>query len=337
MLHEFRDIILSAKIARERNIKTTLVTVVAVEGSSYRRPGVRMAVHEDGRMVGAVSGGCVEKEVARQAQSVFKDGVPKLMVYDGRYRLGCEGILYILIEPFEPKPDFFDAFEAQWKIRKPFEISSYFFKEASNVPSGGSYVTFSDETTYEISKNSAIDKALEHFQQTIKPGFKLYIVGAEHDAVQLCQYASLTGWEVVIVAPPDDPKTIDNFPGASAYLGIDEHAFGKERLDEQTAVLLMTHSFVKDLKYLSEMIDKKFAYLGLLGPKHRREKMISQLLEYHPDISYAFLERIHGPCGIDIGAETPQEIAISILAEILSIVREKEPISLKDKAGGIHQ
>ena len=83
-----------------------LASVVALEGSSYRKPGVRMSIQRNGKIIGAVSGGCVEKEVLRQAESVFATNLPKLMVYDGRYRLGCEGVLYILIEPFDPDDSF---------------------------------------------------------------------------------------------------------------------------------------------------------------------------------------------------------------------------------------
>ena len=102
MLHELKKIIKSAQLGETKGIKTCLASVVSLDGSSYRRPGVRMSVQSDGKMIGAVSGGCVEKEILRQAQSVFESNLPKLMVYDGRYRLGCEGILYILIEPFQP-------------------------------------------------------------------------------------------------------------------------------------------------------------------------------------------------------------------------------------------
>ena len=132
MLHEFKDIIRSANLAKDNGIKTVLASVVALEGSSYRKPGVRMSIQENGKMIGAVSGGCVEKEVLRQALSVFETNTPKLMVYDGRYRLGCEGILYILIEPFDPEKEFFAAFEEQCISRKSFTISSTFSKEEEN-------------------------------------------------------------------------------------------------------------------------------------------------------------------------------------------------------------
>ena len=87
---------------------------------------------------------------------------------------------------------------------------------------------------------------------------------------------------------------------------------------------------------LIELKDASPAYLGMLGPSMRREKLLDQFLEYCPDVDASFVENIHGPAGLNIGAETPQEIAISILSEILSVVRKQEPISLKEKASGIH-
>tara|TARA_R110002073_G_scaffold326975_1_gene507304 strand:- start:14206 stop:15216 length:1011 start_codon:yes stop_codon:yes gene_type:complete len=336
MLHELKDIIRSANLAKSKGIKTALASVISLDGSSYRKPGVRMSVQEDGKMIGAVSGGCVEKEVLRQAQSVFETSTPKLMVYDGRYRLGCEGILYILIEPFNPDEAFFDAFEKQCVSRESFTISSSFSKKEEDRFKGGSIFYFKN-SSFSIRENYESDNSLDIFKQTVKPGFKLMIVGSEHDAVQLCKYASSTGWEVDIIAPPDDPKTIENFPGASNYFGISETEFSTLPLDSQTAVMMMTHSYIKDLKYLSSILEKEVPYIGLLGPSKRREKLINEMLERNEDISDHFFDRLYGPAGINIGAETPQEIAISILGEILSVIRNQKPISLKDKTIGIHQ
>jgi xanthine dehydrogenase accessory factor len=335
MIHELKDIIRSAKIAQSKGIKTVLASVVSLDGSSYRRPGVRMSIQENGRMIGAVSGGCVEKEILRQAQQVFKTNSSTLMEYDGRYRLGCEGILYILIEPFYPTDKFFDAFEKQCSSRKPFLINSYFSKETSKINQGSSCFHFNDQELSVSELNPK--KNLTLFSQTIKPGFKLIIIGCEHDAVQLCKYASATGWEVVIVAPIDELKSIDDFPGASDYLGINEKEFSALTFDSQTAIIMMSHSYVKDLKYLSELVEKEISYIGLLGPSKRREKLLHDLLEKNDLISDDFFDKIYGPAGINIGAETPQEIAISILAEILSVIRNQKPISLKDKQIGIHQ
>ena len=335
MIHELKDIIRSAKIAQSKGIKTVLASVVSLDGSSYRRPGVRMSVQENGKMIGAVSGGCVEKEILRQAQHVFKTNSSILMEYDGRYRLGCEGILYILIEPFHLSKTFFDAFEKQCSSRKSFLINSYFSKETSERAQGSTCFHFGDQEL-SVSKLKP-EKKLNLFSQTIKPGLKLIIIGCEHDAVQLCKYGSATGWEVEIVAPIDELKTIDDFPGAANYYGINEKEFSTISIDSQTAVVIMSHSYVRDLKYLSELLGKDVNYIGLLGPSKRREKLLNDLIEKNDLISEGFFDKLYGPSGINIGAETPQEIAISILAEILSVIRNQKPIYLKDKQIGIHQ
>jgi len=335
MIHELKDIIRSAKIAQSKGIKTVLASVVSLDGSSYRRPGVRMSIQENGRMIGAVSGGCVEKEILRQAQQVFKTNSSTLMEYDGRYRLGCEGILYILIEPFYPTDKFFDAFEKQCSSRKPFLINSYFSKETSKINQGSSCFHFNDQKLSVSELNPK--KNLTLFSQTIKPGFKLIIIGCEHDAVQLCKYASATGWDVDIVAPIDELKTINDFPGATNYCGINEKELNGFSFDSQTAVVIMSHSYVRDLKYLYELVGKEVVYIGLLGPSKRKEKLLNDLIEKSDLISEGFFDKIYGPSGINIGAETPQEIAISILGEILSVIRNQKPIYLKDKQIGIHQ
>lgn len=335
MLHELKNIVHTAKDAKGLKIKTALASVVSLKGSSYRGPGVRMSVQESGKMIGALSGGCVEKEILRQAQRVFETNAPLLIEYDGRYRLGCEGILTILIEPFNPEEDFFSAFERQYSSREPFEIVSYFSKEPSKKNEGGSCFIFSNDH-FPISKTK-IEKGLDEFHQIIKPNFKLIIVGSEHDSVQLCSYAAATGWEVDIVSPTKDYKTIENFPGASNYFEMNEIEFGRIDVDSQTAVIIMTHNYARDLKYLSALGTKKIEYIGLLGPSERREKILHDLLEKNELLSDGFLDTIYGPTGINIGAETPQEIAISILAEILSVFRKQKPISLKDKQIGIHQ
>lgn len=336
MLHELKDIVRSAKLAKQQGIQTALASVVSLDGSSYRRPGVRMSIQSDGKMIGAVSGGCVEKEVLRQAQSVFETHQPKLMVYDGRFRLGCEGILYILIELFDPEEAFYTAFEEQYTSRKPFRIDSFYSKKEENRYKGFSRFHLNDQS-FVMSPNTLNNNSLEVFEQTIKPGFKLVIIGSEHDAVQLCKYASATGWEVDIIAPPDDPKSIEIFPGATNYMGISEEEFSMMEFDAQTAMMFMTHSYVKDLKYLSTAIHKEVPYIGLLGPSKRREKLINEMLERGLDVSDEFFDRLHGPAGINIGAETAQEIAISVMAEILTVIRNQKPLSLKDKIGGIHQ
>ena len=335
MTHEFKDIVKAHLKAKKDGFKTILATVVALDGSSYRKPGVRMLIIESDDMIGAVSGGCVEKDILRQSQSVFKDGISRIMTYDGRYRLGCEGILYILLEEFKPNEVFFNVFENCLKIRQEFAIHSNYLKEEGIVKGIGSIVKI-EEHTYALSSKTETKGKLLQFSQNMPPCFKLMIFGAEHDAVTLCQLASFNGWEVTVVSGPLESKTIENFPGATAFYSVSPDNLELNSIDSETAIVLMSHNFANDLKYLLELKDTKPVYIGMLGPSHRREKILSQFIEYCPEVDEQFLELIHGPAGLNIGAETPQEIAISILSEILSVVRSKTPMMLKEKIGGIH-
>ncbi len=335
MTHELKKIIKAFKAAKNKKLKTVLATVVALEGSSYRRPGVRMLIREDGKMVGAVSGGCVEKEVFLQAQSVFSDAIPKMMTYDGRYRLGCEGILYILIEPFEPEADFLTFWDNILKDRHPFQVISHFFKQEGVNPEFGSFFRFMDR---EIPVGPSFERnvKMDVFEQKMQPCFKLVVIGAEHDAVQLCLFASLTGWEVTIVAAASEEKKITDFPGAEKFEAIEPEMLSVDDIDDQTALMIMTHSYVRDLKYLLALKDTRPVYLGLLGPSQRRERLLGEFIERHPEVSDGFIDSIHGPAGLNIGAETPQEIALAIMAEILSVTRDQKPMMLKNKSGRIH-
>lgn len=334
MTHEFKHIIEQAILARAKGLKSVLASVVALDGSSYRRPGVRMLIREDNTMVGAVSGGCVEKEVALQAQSVFKTGKSKMMTYDGRYRLGCEGVLYILLEEVHLQNDFEEAFFECLKLRESFKVSSKYKKEAGVFMGLGSKVVIKGDY-FHLSQRDEMLNLLE-FHQTMSPRFKLIIIGAEHDAVQLCQYAALTGWEVTVVAGNSEPKKIDNFKGAETLVTTTPEALDVDVIDNQTAIVLMTHNFAYDLRYLVALRHTNPNYIGLLGPSKRREDLLTQFLEYCPDISDDFLDLIHGPAGLDIGSETPQEIAISIVSEILAYTRCRSGVQLSTRVGAIH-
>ena len=335
MTFELKKIVEAYLIAKEHKMKTVLATVVALEGSSYRRPGVRMMIREDDKAIGAVSGGCVEKEVVRQAQTVFNDGISKMMTYDGRYRLGCEGLLYILIEPFDPSKIFLDAFQDNLRKRSPIQASCYYSKSEGCNKSFGSVFSMG-QNKIPIRDSFELDKNLMVFNQDMDPCFKLFIIGAEHDAVQLSTFAALTGWDVTVVAAPSEAKTLVDFPGAQELLCVDSESLSIENIDNQTAVLLMTHSYVKDLKYLLRIRNTQPAYLGILGPAKRREKLFNELIERYPEIDDSFFDTIYGPSGLNIGAETAQEIAIAIMAEILTVVRQQKPIMLKHKSSPIH-
>ena len=335
MMQELKQIVNAYKRAKSVNVKAVLATVVDLDGSSYRKPGVRMLILENDDMIGAVSGGCVEKEVLRQARSVFIDGKSKMMTYDGRYRLGCEGVIYILLEEFKPEKEFIQRFDMALTNRESLEIESVYLRKEGVFPDIGSFVNINGQR-FSLSGIKEINESVNLFRQELKPCFKLIILGAEHDAVQLCQLAAATGWEVEVVSGVSEPKTIKNFPGAQNFVATLPEAYDLSSVDSETAVMIMTHSFANDLKWLMALKDSHPAYLGLLGPVKKRESLISGLLEYEPNISESFLDSIHGPAGLNIGSVTSQEIAISIIAEILAVKRNQTPMPLREKTGNIH-
>ncbi|WP_405297012.1 XdhC family protein [Algibacter sp. Ld11] len=339
MTHEFIDIVHQAIELEKQHLKSVLASVVALDGSSYRRPGVRMLIDEHGNMTGAVSGGCVEKEILRQSALVFQTGQSKMMTYDGRYRLGCEGVLYILIEPILFSSTFVERFFECVEQRDSFEIQSFYNKSEGIFTGVGSLVKFESREVFAIHKDFEYvtnSESLTIFSQSMTPRFKLLIIGGEHDAVQLCKYAAFTGWDVEIISGISDSRSLSNFPGAKMFKAVSLEDMDVARIDQQTAVVLMTHNFASDLRYLVALQATNPAYIGLLGPSRRREDLLNQFVEYCSDVSEVFLDCIHGPAGLDIGAETPQEIAVSIISEILAIVRNKNPKSLSRKSGRIH-
>ena len=335
MTHELKQIIQAYLEGEKSGVKSVLATVVALDGSSYRRPGVRMLIHENGEMVGAVSGGCVEKEVLRQATSVFEKGEAKVMTYDGRYRLGCEGILYILIELFSPSQELVNAFMETIKSRASIVISSYYLNEVSQNFGFGSEILL-QENTYPVYHQAKLNTNSDKFVQNLKPCYRLIIIGSEHDAVQLCSFASGMGWEVSVIAHPTEEKQLKDFPGALSLEGVIAEEMDVSQIDQHTAIILMTHRYVKDLQFLIALQNSCPVYLGLLGPNKRREKLLNEFIEHCPEVNDTFFDHVYGPAGLNIGAETPHEIAIAVLAEILAVIRAKEPMSLRDKKGGIH-
>ena len=331
MTHELKHIIEKALEFQQNGLKSILATVVALDGSSYRKPGVRMLITEDGQMIGAVSGGCVERDIAEQARSVFQDGVPKVMTYDGRYRLGCEGVLYILIEPLVITEPFIAAFAACLQARQPMQVTSCFRRKEGTSAGYGTVISFNEGSTLSLRKDysPAADPALQSFKQSLAPCFQLYIFGGEHDSVKLCSMASALGWEVQVVTSVRDPKTLADFPGASSVTA-EAPELVQPMIDKDTAVVLMTHNYAQDLKFLLKIAPFHPRYIGILGSKKRQEKLVDDIFTHQPDFNFELVEHIYSPAGLHIGSVTPEEIALSILAEILAVYRGMAPNSLRD-------
>jgi xanthine/CO dehydrogenase XdhC/CoxF family maturation factor len=175
------------------------------------------------------------------------------------------------------------------------------------------------------------------YTQELTPLFKLIIIGGEHDAVKLCKIAATLGWEVEIITSTKDSKQLTDFPGANKVISESPETIKFNNINDNCALVLMNHSYVQDLKYVIALAKQQPRYIGILGAPSRRERLFNELFEYEPDTTEAFLDSIYTPAGLHIGAQTPEEIGVSIIAEILAVIRVKEPFSLRRLEGKIHK
>lgn len=335
MTYEFSSIVAAYQQLQARGIRAVLATLVELEGSSYRRPGVQMLFGEDGTMVGALSGGCIEQEVFRSAQKVFNGQEALVIEYDGRYRLGCEGKLWILIEPLVLSNSFLNQFSQSLEERSGFRFISYF--EPIDQASGnyGSGIQFENSELLSLRPEKIAGP--EKFERQFDPVFRLLICGGEHDAAKMTALAAAAGWQVELVVSPRTGKKKVDYPGAHKVHPLFPEQLSPELSDANTAVVVMTHSFNQDLKFLLSLIDHQPAYLGVLGAAAKRDRLVEELVKLKPELSLDFFDLMRAPAGLDIGAETPEEIALAIMAEILAVVRKKSASPLNEVRGKIHQ
>lgn len=316
MTHEFLKIIASYRKASKTNVRTVLATIVHVEGSSYRKEGTQMLIDEHENITGALSGGCVEKEVVRQSAAVFSSSCPKVFKYDGRFRLGCEGSIYILIELFHPDYHLIDLIERAVEQRQSFSLSCSFLTDEISKPNFGTSFEFKDSTIYHSNYDNGSDNLV--FTHKIEPLNRLCIFGIEHDAGKLSQMASFLGWEVIVIGSENSAVNGSDFPCSKSVLNLKPEDLDSDLFCKNTAVVVMSHNYAKDLHFLLTIITSKVRYIGLLGPVHRREKLLNAILDTDVLIDHSVFDKIHGPAGLVIGSKTPEEIALSIMAEIIS-------------------
>jgi xanthine dehydrogenase accessory factor len=325
MLFELIRLINFADRKAEGGKHLALATIIKTTGSSYRKTGTQMMVCEDETCEGALSGGCVEKEVLRQAQKVFARRESVIFEYDGRYKLGCKGVIYILVEYLERSVLHLlsEKIREYHHNRKTFLLG---INKGRLLTTACTCFSFDADRIYISGPNSKIYEESEDLE--IHPQYQMVIIGGEFDSVMLARLADQTGMQTLLVVKESFthslPKTI------KVACLTPEALVNAVRFDDHTAIVLMTHSLSKDLNFLVEMLKVKSKYLGILGPPGRREMILADLIDYNESLFLACqdkLEKLHGPIGLSIGAKTPEEISISILSEIISIFNhERLPV-----------
>lgn len=292
-MKELSDILRLAETRRDQPF--ALATLVRARGSSYRRPGARMLVCSDGATAGSLSGGCLEEEVAHSAFEVLRTGTPTLMNFDTRLRFGCNGSIEVFVE--RVGQSFLSELSCKITDREPFRIVTNFEEKSHAL---GSQIT-----------DVVSDTSNGGFIHEIAPPLQLLIYGDGPDSGALCSFARNLGWAVIEADQPGDIPA---------------------DLDAHTAAIVKSHNYGRDFAALRLLLPMNLRYVGLLGPRRRRDQLISVLLDEGCTIN----SELFAPAGLDLGAETPEEIALAIVAEIQAVFADGSGDSLRDRKTPIH-
>ena len=326
-----------------------LATVVAVEGSSYRKPGARMLLVQDGRRAGTVSGGCLEAEVARRAWWLTNSG-PVVERYstveedgDRPYGSGCGGIVHLLLERPQTARPVLESLEAEFKARRPLAVATVLdgpqlglramASEADSEPNAPNelqrWAHWALERRTSFDRTILIDEAPTRLWVDYRPARPgLWIFSAGDDAKPLVHLAQELGWFVAVADGRSHLATRERFPTADdvrvlPIYDLPDSAPSHLSLRQTDAAVVMTHSFDQDSHILASLLGLGFSldYLGVLGPQRRTREMLAEaarLLRLPDPLARVdrWLAKMHAPTGLDLGADTPATIALSIVAEI---------------------
>ncbi len=311
-----------------------LATLVHVEGSSYRRPGARLLVRADGTRLGSISGGCLEEDVVARAGQVRTSGRPEAVIYDTTSEndlvwgvgLGCHGVVRVLIENVAPHPAWAAALSRSFEQRRATALAVV--HEGDDRASWGTRLA---------APGDCPDPG-RLFLDTIAPPIALIIFGAGDDAQPLARLAHELGWRVTIADPRPAFATAARFPTArSIVVGATDSLVGQTAPDANTLTVVMTHHYVHDLPILRALLSRPLAYLGLLGPKKRADKILADLASTGLIVTEEQRARLHAPVGLDLGADSPEQVALSMLAEMQSVLAGRDARPLRDRTRPIHE
>jgi len=352
-----------------------IATVVKVEGSAYRRPGARMVIPQLGSATGTVSGGCLESDVSKKAWWLTAAGKPVIRTYSTgedddeledaelSFGLGCNGTVHILFErTSERTPSLaVSVLQQVQDTSRPAALATVIFSEdeqhtavgerAAISPDGQCDVQLQERDLGELisadlhivleSGKSAIRSyqgrggCVQVLLEYIPAPRRLVIFGAGHDAVPLVSMARLQGWHTTVIDARTHFARPERFADADHVAAMPLQPFvGLRALVEDAAVVVMTHSFTQDRHWLGQVLTLKPRYIGQLGPRSRTERLLDELPD-DPRHAPAFAA-LHYPVGLDLGGDTPQCVALSILAEINAVLNQRQGGMLKHREASIH-
>jgi len=332
-----------------RGFPHAVATVLRVEGSSYRRPGARMLIDAHGRVAGSISGGCLERSVVAEGQRAILDGRPRLLTFDTTDQddlafgtsLGCQGKIWIGLEVLPAN--------ATWPLeiiaeevrsrRKPAVLVT----QVTNAPAlrFETFALFDEGDDSEVSgvfrtRRTRYDKTHDALLEWLAPPLSLLLFGGGPDVGPMLRLAIELGHEVTVIDRRPDIAQRENFPEARRVISAKPHELAALLdSDDRTAAVLMNHHYDTDRDVLASLIPFHLPYIAMLGPKRRTVRILEELgLEGH-DVG-AVADVLHAPAGLDIGAETPEQIALAILAEVQATLAGRSGGNLRERNAPIH-
>jgi xanthine/CO dehydrogenase XdhC/CoxF family maturation factor len=342
-MNELDDLLHAQKEAELKGLNYALATVIQVNGSAYRRPGAKMLIYENGHWFGAISGGCLEGDALRKAREVMQNQTPRIIRYDTVNEdsakrlgigLGCEGIIDILLEPASAALREFFEFLDQRSPHKEALIRTHFEEKERSIRR--SFEECEPGMPFKNSYERA--GSLHQFTEIIKLPIHLLVFGAGPDALPVVECAKTLGWKVSI--NDDCPAHLipRRFACADDMIcGSPDGVIRKHPMHYRSAALIMSHNFEFDQAALKALLPEQVPYIGLLGPKKRAHKLLERLEQDGFRVNEEDHARLFAPVGLDLGAETAQEIALSIIAEIMAFFQGGSGVFLREKKGRIHE
>ncbi|MGA0412725.1 MAG: XdhC family protein [Candidatus Puniceispirillales bacterium] len=313
-MSEIDDILTPMSVWLKENRKVSLATVISTWGSSPRPVGGQMAIDSNGEIIGSVSGGCIEGAVITEGINSINDGKTRVKDYGisnnmaWEVGLACGGELKVLIQPLDIQDKIVFSIVNSIKNREAVKLRI----DCSNG------LRIIDNTL--TNQTSLYDKEKNEFIHVIDPKPRLFVVGAVHIAQALISLAAITDFEIILIDPREHFATEKRFPNCKILTEWPDIALSRFNLDKSTHLVTLTHDPKIDDPALIYSLKKNIGYIGSLGSKKTHQKRCERLTSL--GFSDNDINKIHAPIGLDIKGKTPAEIAVSIIAEIISFRRK---------------
>jgi xanthine/CO dehydrogenase XdhC/CoxF family maturation factor len=371
-MSELRSLVAAASSLRQDGEPFLVATLVSVRGSSYRRPGARLLIAEDRWVAGSISGGCLERDLVRRAWWCLGDGQAALVSYDSTsddddlgwgIGLGCNGVVELLLERTGAgRPvDSLAFIRGCVRDEKVGALVTIFRTPGGDQPLGACLAMAADGTI--VARANLIDaqelaslesqarralrtagpaatvtlpSGIEALIEVIEPPPHLFVMGAGPDAVPLVRAARAVGWTITVWAPQSRRDAERQLAEADHVRSGAATALAPAVATAHRPIaVVMTHNAERDCEALAMLLPSTCRYVGVLGPRHRTEKLLATL-DATGRSRPEHATKLHAPVGLAIGAETPDEVALSIVAEIQAVLAGDTAKHLRDRPGRIH-